>query len=248
MESAVVAFSGGVDSTLLLACAQRALGRGAVAFTAKSPSFTPRELDTARGFCEERGIEHVVAETCEFLDPEYLANTADRCYFCKRALIGRALEVADERGIRYLVEGTNASEIDGHRPGHRASEESERVVSPLLDEGFGEADVREASKELGLPTWDMPSEACLASRVPAGTAITEELIARIAAAEETLRGLGARQVRVRHHGEIARIEVGDDEIGAMLEHRGEIARALGNLGWRFVTMDLKGYRTGSTSV
>ncbi len=247
LESAVVAFSGGVDSTLLLVCARRALGGGAVAVTAVSPSYPDHELKAAREFCEARGIEHIVVETDELVDPQYAANPPDRCYYCKRALIRRFLEVADGRGSRFMVEGTNASDLEGHRPGHRAARECDRVVMPLVEEGFTKDDVRSALRELGVEAWEMPSAACLASRVPAGTPITEELLRRIGAAEKAVRAMGARQVRVRHHGDIARIEVEGRDAGFVIERRAEIARTLRGLGWKFVALDLDGYRTGSIS-
>jgi len=247
LESAVVAFSGGVDSTLLLVCARTALGVHAVAVTAASPSYPDHELGAAREFCEGRGIEHLVVETDELADPRYAANPPDRCYYCKRALIRRFLEVADGRGLRYMIEGTNASDLGGHRPGHGAARECERVVMPLVEENFTKDDVRAALRELGVDAWEMPSAACLASRVPSGTPITEELLRRIGDAEKVVRAMGPTQVRVRHHGEIARIEVEAKDAGFVVERRAEIARALRGLGWKFVALDLDGYRTGSIS-
>lgn len=247
LESAVVAFSGGVDSTLLLECAGRALGDRAIAVTAQSPSYPEHELAAARDFCARRGIAHLVVETDEICDPDYVSNPPDRCYFCKRALINRFLDVADERGARCLVEGTNASDLGGHRPGHKAVRENDRVVQPLIDEGFTKDDVRLAARELGIEAWDTPSAACLASRIPSGVRITEDLLRRIGRAEDAVREKGIRQVRVRHHGETARVEVDGAEIGLVMEHRAEIVRALTGLGWKFIALDLEGYRTGALS-
>ncbi len=247
LESAVVAFSGGVDSTLLLECARLALGDRAIAATASSPSYMENELEDARRFCEERGIRQVVIETDEMDDPNYASNPHDRCYFCKRNLLKHLMRVADENGIGFVLEGTNASELEGHRPGRRAIEECERVVAPLADEGLSKEDVREMARGLGLPVWDRPSAACLSSRVPSGMRITSELLRRIGAAEEVVRRTGARQVRVRHHGETARIEVDPSDMVAVFERRGEIVAELQALGWRFISLDLAGYRTGSIS-
>lgn len=247
LESAVVAFSGGVDSSLLLECASKALGDRVIALTASSPSYTKRELEAACIFCAEKGIQHLVVETDELNDSDYAANPHDRCYFCKRTLITRFLEIADERGMKYLIEGTNASDLGGHRPGHRAAREFERVAMPLIEEKFTKADVREAARLLGLPSWNWPSAACLASRVPTGVGITGGLLERIGSAEEIIRGLGIGQVRVRHHGDIARIEVNGSEIGLLIERRADIIRALNELGWKFIALDLEGYRTGSLS-
>lgn len=246
-ESAVIAFSGGVDSTLLLACAHEALGEKAIAVTALSPSFSPHEMERASRFCAERGISHVIVETNELDDPQYAANPEDRCYHCKRILLVHLLEIADERGARVVVEGTNASELEGHRPGRKATLEVARVVTPLVDEGFTKEDVREAAREMGLKASGIPSAACLASRIPCGTPITESLLLRIGAAEQSIRKAGARQVRVRHHEETARIEVNEEALDLMVERREFIVKQLKMLGWRFITLDLEGYRTGSLS-
>lgn len=247
LESAVIAFSGGVDSSVLLACAHKVLGEKAIAVTALSPSFSAREMDHAVQFCAQRGISHIIVETNELDDPRYAANPEDRCYHCKRILLAHLLEIANERGARFVVEGTNASELEGHRPGRWATLEENRVVTPLVDTNFTKEDVREAARALGLETWDMPSAACLASRIPRGTAITKDLLSRIGAAEQVIRDLGVKQVRVRHHGDIARIEVDDHELALVIERRNDVVANLKTLGWRFIALDIEGYRTGSLS-
>lgn len=244
LESAVVAFSGGVDSTVLAALAHQELGDRMIAATAVSPSLPRLDRDDATRICVEREIPHVFVATHEIDDPDYANNPDDRCYFCKRHLMSRLIGLADERGFRFVVEGTNAEEMGGHRPGHRASKELARVATPFIDAQFTKDDVRRVARELGLPNSDKPSAACLASRVPTGTIITEELLSRIDRAEDAVRALGARQARVRHHGEIARIEVGLEDFELCVKQRLELAEKIRGLGWRFVTMDLMPYRTG----
>jgi len=244
LESAVVAFSGGVDSSLLAFVARQELGDGMIAVTAVTPSLAACDRKLTAGLCERFGIPHVYVETSELQDPDYAANSEERCYHCKRHLVERLIAVANERGFRFVVEGTNASDLGGHRPGHRAIAEQERVVGPLIDAGFTKDEVREASRELGIPTADKPAAACLASRVPTGTAITKELLNRIDSAEDVVRTAGAKQVRVRHHGELVRIEVEEADLAFIMDRRAEIVVRLKGLGWRFVTLDLMGYRTG----
>jgi uncharacterized protein len=247
LESAVVAFSGGVDSSLLAVACSRELGSRMVAVTAVSPSLPASDRGMVEAFCSEHGIAHEFVKTHEIDDPDYASNPENRCYFCKRHLMQTLIGFADERGFTYVVEGTNASDLGGHRPGHEASEEFERVVTPLIEIGFTKDEVRAAAKELGIPTADKPSAACLASRVPAGVAITAELLGRIDRAEDIIRGIGVAQVRVRHHGDTARIEVDGADMEIVVGRRAGIARALRELGWRHVSLDLRGYRTGSLS-
>ncbi|MFA4874083.1 MAG: ATP-dependent sacrificial sulfur transferase LarE [bacterium] len=244
LESAVVAFSGGVDSSVLVAVAHEALGSRMIAVTADSPSLPRQDRLSAARFCSERGIPHTFVTTLELDDPRYAANPEDRCYFCKKYLMEKLVSLADERGFRFIVEGTNAEDLGGHRPGNKASRELTRVVTPLIEAGFTKDDVRLLARELGLPTADKPSAACLASRVPTGERITAELLARIDQAEESLRALGALQVRVRHHGELARIEVAAGDMELCIGRREDILSMLRELGWKFVTLDLAGYRTG----
>lgn len=241
-----VAFSGGVDSTLLLFVAHDVLGSHAVAFSAVSAAFPAREQAEARAFCAERGIEQVVVATHETEAPGYRANPPDRCYLCKRALFAALRAAARTRGFEVLADGTNLDDADDWRPGIRALGELD-VTSPLRDAGLTKAEIRELSRELGLPTWDKPSCACLASRFPYGEPITDEGLARVDAAENWLADKGFEQVRVRVHGRVARIEVAEDAVAALAcgPLRREADQALRELGFAYVALDLRGYRSGS---
>jgi len=244
----VVAFSGGVDSSVVLAAAARALGPPQVyAVTADSPLYPRSELEWAKRVAELLGVNHVVIATSELEDENFASNPPLRCYYCKKELARKLKEVAKRVGARVIVDGTNSEDLGGHRPGYLAFSE-EGVRSPLAELGFTKADVRRAARLLGLPNWDKPSMACLASRIPYGQRITVERLKRIEAAEAAVRSLaGVRQVRVRDHGDIARIEVGRDERRAFFseEVMDKVARELKLLGWKYVALDLEGYRSGS---
>jgi uncharacterized protein len=242
--SAVVAFSGGVDSAVLVAVAREELGGRMIAATSVSPSMPTSDIGLVEKFCKERCIPHRFVETKEFENPVFLANPDDRCYFCKRHLYGTMAELADELGFRFVVEGTNSSDLSGHRPGYRASRENPRVITPLIECGFTKDDVRRLANELALPNADKPSSACLSSRVPTGSALSGDLLMRIDRAEDLLRSMGATQVRLRHHGDVARIEVLPGEMKLCLDRRQEIYEGLKKLGWKFVSLDMQGYRTG----
>lgn len=244
IESAVVAFSGGVDSSVLTAEAHRALGARMIAAMALSPSLPALDRDHAEKFCAARGIPLKFVETKEFDDPVFLANPLDRCYYCKSHLYKSLVHLADGMGFKFVIEGTNADDLHGHRPGYRASCENGRVSTPLIEAQFTKDDVRRLARELRLETADKPQSACLSSRVPTGAALVPEILARIDAAEDIIRGFGARQVRVRHHGDIARIETGAGDLALCVERRADINERMRALGWKFVTMDLAGYRTG----
>jgi uncharacterized protein len=246
LGSACVAFSGGVDSSLVLAAAVRALGADNVlAYTAVSATYLPEELDVARGLATELGVCHVVVETHEFDEPSFTGNPRERCYFCKRELVAGMRRVAAEHGCAALVDGANLDDLGDHRPGMRASAEG-GVSHPLLEAGIGKAAVRRLARALGLSTWDAPQQACLASRIPYGEPITVEKLTAVAEAERVLRELGFRQCRVRHHGAVARVEVEADDIArAAGPAREEIARRLRALGFTWVTLDLDGFRSGS---
>lgn len=243
LGSAVVAFSGGVDSAVLTVLAHQELKDKMCAATAVSPSIPSRDRLTAISFCRERKIGHILVDTHEFEDPYYTANPKDRCFYCKRALYKRLADIADEKGFRYILEGTNASDLSGHRPGHRASLEMKNVATPLVDVGMTKDDVRKLARELDLSLAEKPSSACLSSRIPEGTILTADLLKKIDDAEEVIRALGISQVRVRHHGDIARIEVLPVEFMRCLEEREKISAALQNLGYKFVALDIIGYRT-----
>ncbi|MGB3633444.1 MAG: ATP-dependent sacrificial sulfur transferase LarE [Rubrobacteraceae bacterium] len=243
--SALVAFSGGVDSSLALAIAARALPKDNVlAVTSNNETYLPSELDLASGFADSLGVEHLVVNTRELDDPNYSSNPTNRCYFCKSTLYSDLETLARERGFGCVVDGANADDEGDYRPGRKAAKEL-GVVSPLSLAGVGKAEVRDLAKHLGLPSWDKPALACLSSRFPYGQEITPEKLTQVARAEEFLRFRGFRQTRVRHHGEIARLEVGPEEMERAFEERNEISAELKDAGFLYVALDLAGYKSGS---
>src|SRR5512138_800698 len=223
--SALVAFSAGVDSTFVLAVAAEVLGARAVALTAHSPAVPQAEREEARRLAARLGVRHVERESREQDDPRYVANPEDRCYYCKRELYRLCGEVARAEGLAAVLDGFNADDRSDHRPGHRAAEEV-RVRSPLAEAGLTKDEVRAWSEAYGLPTWDKPQLACLASRIPYGTPVTPERLAQVERAEAGLRALGLRNVRVRHHGDIGRIEVAERELEVAFARRVELAAAV----------------------
>ncbi len=243
--SALVAFSGGVDSSLALAVAARALPRDRVlAVTSNNETYLPSELDLASDFAKSLGVEHLVVNTRELDDPNYASNPTNRCYFCKNTLYSDLAKLAEEKGYACVVDGANKDDEGDYRPGRKAAREL-GVVSPLSVAGVTKAEVRELAKVLGLPSWDKPALACLSSRFPYGQEITPEKLAQVARAEEYLRREGFEQVRVRHHGEIARLEVGSREMERAFERREEISAELLDAGFLYVALDLVGYKSGS---
>jgi uncharacterized protein len=243
--SALVAFSGGVDSSLALAVAARALPEDSVlAVTSNNETYLPSELDLARDFAASLGVEHLVVNTRELDDPNYASNPTNRCFFCKSTLYSDLAKLAEERGYACVVDGANKDDEGDYRPGRRAAREL-GVVSVLSEAGITKAEVRELAKHLGLPTWDKPALACLSSRFPYGQEITQEKLSQVARAEEFMRRQGFRQVRVRHHGEIARLEVGPAELERAFAMREEISAELLEAGFLYVTLDLAGYKSGS---
>ncbi|MDZ7700994.1 MAG: ATP-dependent sacrificial sulfur transferase LarE [Halobacteriales archaeon] len=248
-DGVVVAFSGGVDSSVVAALAHEALGDDAVACTAKSETLPAAELEDARRVAEEIGVRHDVVEFSELEDPDFVANDGDRCYHCRTMRLGEMYERARELGYDTVCDGTNASDPgEGHRPGLRAVEELE-VFSPLLAHGVTKAEVRELAREMGLSVADKPSMACLSSRIPTGLAVTESRLSRVERAEALLREWGFSQFRVRDHDGLARIEVGTDELEAALDptFADAVREGFAGLGFDHVTLDLEGYRTGSVS-
>jgi len=243
---AAVAFSGGVDSTLLLYAAKEALGEGCVAVTARSAFFPEAEAAEAAALCTRFGVKQITLDVDVLAVPGVAENPPDRCYLCKRALLGAVCDTAARRGISCVAEGSNVDDDSDWRPGARAVREL-GVRSPLKEAGLTKAEIRALSRQLGLPTADKPSMACLASRIPSGERITPEDLRRVEAAEEYLSGLGLTQKRVRVHGALARIEALPEEFPLLLRCADAVDARLRALGFRFVSMDLGGYRTGSVN-
>ena len=246
LDGAVVCFSGGVDSGYLLAEAARVLGDRAAALTAVSPSLAPDEREGAERLARRIGVRHLLVETRELDDARYASNPVNRCYFCKHEVYSVAVAEAARLGAPHVLDGFNTDDRGDHRPGRRAARE-QGVRSPLDETGFGKADVRAAARRLGLPVWDKPALACLSSRFPYGTRITPDRLARVAAGERVLRGLGFRVCRVRYYGAAARIEVEPHEIPRLRspDVRAEVMRRFRDAGFTRVTVDPRGYRQGS---
>ncbi|MBI4881268.1 MAG: ATP-dependent sacrificial sulfur transferase LarE [Planctomycetes bacterium] len=242
---AVVAFSGGVDSALLLKVCRDELGDAVLAVTADSPSLPAHDRADAANLVAALGVRHSFAPGAEFADERFLRNDARRCYVCKRALFAQLRRLAAANGLAHVVFGANLDDLKDVRPGHEAAREA-GARAPLLDARLGKQDVRDLARALGLPCWDRPASACLASRVPHGTPLDPETLARIDRAETQLRALGFRQCRVRHHGRLARVELLVEDIArAAGAERETIARLLREQGYDFVAVDLEGYRAGS---
>jgi uncharacterized protein len=246
LDSLLVAFSGGADSAYLAWAAHQALGDRALAVTALSASYSRYDREQAEACARTAGFRHEFICTQEFDNPLYVANNADRCYHCKDELFDRMEALARERDFRAIAYGINADDTRDFRPGHRAAHEH-RILAPLLDVGLAKSEVRLLSQRAGLPTWNRPASACLSSRVPYGTAVTPQLLEKVERAESALRELGFRQFRVRAHGELARIELAQNELSRALDPSiaSQIAARLKSLGFEFVTIDLEGYRQGS---
>jgi uncharacterized protein len=242
-ESALVAFSAGVDSTFVLAVAREVLGDRAGALTAHSPSVPAAEREEARALAAKLGVRHLEVESHEQDDPRYVANGTDRCYFCKSELFRLCEDVARREGYAAILDGFNADDRGDHRPGHQAARER-RVRSPLAEAGLTKLEVRAWSAAYGLPTWEKPQMACLASRIPYGTPVTPERLAQVEKAEAALRALGIRDLRVRHHGDIGRIEIGEGEIEAAFVRREALVAAVKAAGFRLAVLDLEPFRSG----
>ncbi len=245
MGGCVIGFSGGVDSTLLFAVAAEVLGNGALAVTATSQTYPERELNEARELAERIGGQHLVIVSEELDITEFRDNPRNRCYYCKKELFSKLRAIAEAEGLWNVLDGTNIDDACDHRPGRIAAEELQ-VRSPLEEAGFTKQDIRDLSHKMGLPTWDKPAFACLSSRFPYGTSITPLRVSQVGAAEESLRALGFRTLRVRYHGSVARIELGEEEFErATGILRDEVVRLVKATGFTYVSLDLQGYRTGA---
>jgi uncharacterized protein len=244
-ESAIIAYSGGVDSALVMAVAHEVLGSRAVACIGVSPSYPQRELEHAIAVAKSLGARHQLVQTEEHLNANYAANPANRCYFCKTELYDRLAKLAADMNVSTILDGTNATDLtDNHRPGYQAAREH-GVRSPLAEVGLTKDQVRAVAKHIGLSVWDKPAMPCLSSRVPHGVTIVPELLGRIERAEDALVAMGFRQFRVRHHGDVARIELPAADLPRAIEQRVTIVAAVRAAGYRFVALDLAGFQSGS---
>lgn len=246
LESVAIAFSGGVDSTFLLKVAQDVLSDKVIAVTATSSTYPVREFKEAKKYAESIGVNHIIIESEELEIEGFAKNPVNRCYYCKTELFSKVQKVAEENGVKYVLDGSNSDDTGDFRPGMKAAREL-GVVSPLMDAGLTKNDIRTLSKAMGLKTWDKPSFACLSSRFPYGNEINMKKLSMVEKAEQFLLDLGFRQVRVRHHGEIARIEVSQVERSKFfdLNTMDNIGGKFIEIGFTYVTLDILGYRTGS---
>ena len=244
MGSVAVAFSGGVDSTLVAVAAHRVLGEKALVVTAVSPALAKRELEETIRLAETFGFAHRIIHTNEMDREGYVANSPQRCYFCKTELYTELTALAEKEAIEWVVNGANTDDIGDYRPGMIAASEH-RVRSPMVEAGLTKADVRAIARSLDIPIWDKPAQPCLSSRVPYGIPVTVENLSKIEQAEDYLRGLGLKEVRARHHDRLCRIEVGENEIDFAFGHRKEIVAAIKKIGYLWVSLDMSGLRSGS---
>lgn len=246
MVSVVIGFSGGVDSTFLTYAAHQALGDRVLAVTAVSATLPGSEAADAKAMAKVIGVEHRLVHSTEFEDTEFIKNPPDRCYICKKIRFTSLVELAKAEGYQWVVDGGNVDDLGDYRPGMKALQElSDFVRSPMIEAGLAKADIRALSKEFGLQTWNKQSAACLASRIPYGVELTPHRLAQIDAAEAAVAPYIQGSLRVRYHGDVARIEVAVDEIPSILAHRQEIVRAIKDTGFTYVTLDLGGYEMGS---
>jgi uncharacterized protein len=244
MDQVLIAFSGGVDSTLLLKIALDVLDDRVTAVIVDSPTLPRRELQECRELARKLGCPLLEIQSREMDLPQFTANTPQRCYFCKDHRYQELNAYAQQNGFNQILDGSNADDLKDYRPGHKAAQE-QNVRSPLQDAGFTKKEIRELARELGLPNWDKPSSACLASRIPYGITVTEERLKQIEEAEDFLSSYGLKQLRVRHHGPIARIEVLPEDYSKILQNSSEITQTLEKIGYDYITLDIKGFQSGS---
>jgi pyridinium-3,5-biscarboxylic acid mononucleotide sulfurtransferase len=246
MGTVLVAYSGGVDSTFLAVTAHEVLGKNSLAVFAASPVAPPMEKEEAEALAHNTGLRFKIIESSEMSNPDFVANPPERCYYCKRELFSELKPIAQAEGLKWIADGTNADDLSDFRPGRKASAEA-GIRSPLLEAGLTKAEIRQLSHAQGLPTWDRPASPCLASRIPYGIPVTAETLNKIARGEQYLHSLGIRELRLRHHGDIARIELDPGDMDKIIkpEIRQDIVKQLKALGYKYVALDLTGYRTGS---
>jgi pyridinium-3,5-biscarboxylic acid mononucleotide sulfurtransferase len=244
MESVIVAYSGGVDSALLAVAAYRVLGPKALAVTAVSPALAMRELEESKELARRFGLNHRLIHTSEMEREGYVANSPQRCYFCKTELYTQLCRLAEDEGYTWVANGANTDDLGDYRPGLQAATER-RVRSPMVEAGLSKALVRQMARHLEIPIWDKPAQPCLSSRIPYGTPVTIETLSTIEKAEDYLRSLGLKEVRARHHDKVCRIEVGEAEMELAFAYRKEIVAKLKKIGYLWVSLDLAGLRSGS---
>jgi len=244
MGSVVIAFSGGVDSTFLVKTAYDVLGKNVIAVTASSTTYPKKEFEEAKKLAGFIGVKHMIINSEETEIDNFRQNPPDRCYYCKKELFSRLKEIAEEENVNHVLDGTNYDDLDDYRPGMKALEEL-NIISPLADVKLTKSEIRNLSKQMNLDTWDKPAFACLASRFPYGIRITKRRLKKIEEAEDVMRSLGVTVFRVRYHNEIARIEVDKRDFQLLLKHSDMIVKRFKDLGFKYITLDIEGYRSGS---